>query len=259
MDLGIKGKRVLVTGASQGVGKEIALAFAAEGCKVAAIARREGPLKALIEEMGGLKQGHTYVCADLMEEGRPAAAVKDLIARGGDIEIVVHNVGGTLKIKDPLAAAKEWARVWRFNVGVAIEINNVVVPKMQANKWGRIIHISSVASQDFRGSPAYAASKAYLNAYTKVAGRAFAPDGIVVSALMLGAFYAKGGHWDEDNYTGEEEKEAFLRKRSDFLRHHHAIGRLGKAEEIAPFALFMASQQASFAAASLIPVDGGTM
>jgi len=76
---------------------------------------------------------------------------------------------------------------------------------------------------------------------------------------MLGALYAEGGHWDENTYTTGGAKEAFLNKRSDFLRHHHAIKRLGTAQEVAPFAVFMASEQASFASASLIPIDGGTM
>jgi NAD(P)-dependent dehydrogenase (short-subunit alcohol dehydrogenase family) len=76
---------------------------------------------------------------------------------------------------------------------------------------------------------------------------------------MPGAIYAPGGHWDENSPHNRKDQEAFFRKRADFLRHHHAVGRLGLPEEIAPFAVFMASQQAAFAQASLVPVDGGTM
>jgi len=259
MDLGIKDKRVLVTGASQGIGKQIALAFAREGCRVAVIARREPELRKVIDEMGGINAGHAHKAGDLMQEGVPVALVKKLIEEGGDIDIVVHNVGGPMKTSEPLGPSEVWHKVWHFNIGIAIDINALLIPKMQERRWGRVIHVSSVAGQDLRGSAQYAASKAYLNAYSVVLGRAVAPTGVVVSALMPGAVYAERGHWDEKTYQDKEAKDNFLRKRSDFLRHHHAIGRLGTAEEIAPFALFMASEQASFAAGSLIPVNGGTM
>ncbi len=259
MDLGIKGKNVLITGASQGIGKAIALEFAKEGCKVSVIARREEELKQTVLEMGGKEKGHDHYAIDLMEDGAPEKAVKALIKRNGDYDIVVHNIGGTLGVKDILSPMDEWLKVVKFNVGVSIDINRIVVPPMQKKKWGRIINISSISGIELRGSAPYGAAKAYCNAYTKVLGRALAPDGIVVSAVLPGAIYAPGGHWDEDNPMNQKDLDAFLRKRSDFLRHHHAIGRLGTAEEIAPFVVFMASKQVTFAPTTLIPVDGGTM
>ena len=259
MDLGIKDKKVIITGASQGIGHAIALAFAKEGCKVSVIARRESLLKEMIDEMGSEKNGHSYYAIDLMEDGAPTKAVKELVKKNGNYDIVVHNVGGTLNVKDILSPMGEWCKVWRFNVGIAIEMNQHLVPSMQAQKWGRIIHISSSSAESLRGSAPYGAAKAYLNAYTKVLGRALAKDNIVVSALMPGAIYAKGGHWDENSEINVHIKEAFFKKRDDFLRHHHAIGRLGTAEEIAPFVLFMASRYVTFATTSLIPIDGGTM
>ena len=187
-----------------------------------------------------------------MEEGAAARAVQELTDAQDAFEIVVHNVGGTLGMKNPLAPMEDWHRVWQFNVGIAQEINALVIPAMQKKQWGRVIHISSVAALDLRGSCGYGPSKAYLNAYTQVLGRAVAPDGVVVSAILPGAVYAPGGHWD----WVQENKPEML---ADFLRHHHAVGRLGTAEEIAPFVLFMASEHVTFAQAALINVDGGTM
>lgn len=258
MDLGIKGKRVLITGASQGMGHAIALEFAKEGCRVAVIARREEKLMELVEELGGKEKGHTHLATDLMKKAEPTRAVKELTEHE-NFDIVVHNLGGTLGVKDPLAAVEDWNEVWQFNVGIAIEMNALLIPPMQAQQWGRVIHISSISAESLRGSPAYGAAKAYLNAYTKVLGRAVAKEGIVVSALMPGAIYAKGGHWDEESEMNQKDRETFLRKREDFLRHHHATGRFGTAEEIAPFAVFMASKYVTFAQGSLIPIDGGTM
>ena len=258
MNLGINGKRVLVTGASSGLGRLIATEFAKEGCLVSAIARREKELKELVKEMGGEEKGHSFYQTDLMEEGAPAKAVKELSKENG-FDIVVHNLGGTLEIKDPLASMEDFFNVWKFNVGISIEINNLAIPQMKKRKWGRIINISSISAESLRGSAAYAAAKAYLNAYTKTLGRAVAKDGIVVSAIMPGAIYTQGGHWDENSQKNAKDKEAFLKKKSDFLRHHHAIGRMGNTEEVVPFVLFMASKHVTFANGSIIPVDGGTM
>jgi len=258
MDLGIKGKKVLVTGASQGIGKEIALSFAREGCKVSIIARREDKLKEVLQEMGGEEQGHAYRAIDLMPEENPPKALKDLLGKNGNYDIVIHNIGGSLEIRDPAAPFEDWYKVWRFNAGIAIQMNHFLIPPMQRQGWGRIIHISSQAAEGLRGCPAYGVSKAYLNAYTKALGKRIAQDSIVVSAIAPGAIDAPGGHWNENSPENINEKQAFLAKKSDFLKHHQAIGRLGKADEISSFALFMASKYVTFANGSVIFVDGGT-
>ena len=258
MDLGIKNKRVLITGTSQGIGRAIALEFAKEDCRVCLISRNKNKVETILEEMGGEKAGHSLYITDLLQPGASARAVQDLVTNYGFFDILIHNIGSTLNVKDVLSGCDDWYRVWYFNVGVAIEINRILIPYMKEQKWGRIIHISSISAKALRGSGPYCAAKAYLNAYTKILGKDVAKDGIVVSALMPGAIYSEGGHWDENNEINALDKDTFFRKREDFLRHHHAIGRLGTAEEIAPFAVFMASQYVTFAQGSLIPVDGGT-
>ena len=252
MDLGISGKRVLITGASQGIGRAIAMSFAEENCKVSVIARREKVLRQVVEEVGGVERGHNYCVTDLMEEGAPRRAVEELVEANGCYDIVIHNIGGTLQVKDPLSPMVQWRNVWQFNVGIAIEMNELLIPPMREKKWGRVVHISSISAENLRGSGPYGAAKAYLSAYTKVLARGIAQTGVVVSAIMPGAIIAEGGHWDKIR----KSNPAMM---ADFLRHHHAVGRLGTAEEIAPFAVFMASEYASFAQGALINVDGGTM
>ncbi len=252
MDLGLSGKRVLVTAGSRGLGAAAARAFAGEGCRVAVVARDPVRLEALQADLGGPEAGHAVLAADLMAPGAPARAVATLAGTGGPFDIVIHNLGGTLGVKDPLAGPEAWARVWRCNAGVALEINNEVIPAMQAGRWGRIVHVSSNAAESARGAAPYAAAKAYLNTYVKALGRRFAPDGIVVSAVMPGAFETEDGHWARVR----RDNPALL---EDFLRHHQAIGRLGRPEEIAAFLLFLASPLASFAPGSVLTVDGGGM
>jgi len=252
MDLGIRDKRVLITGASQGIGHACALAFAAEACRVTIIARRNDTLQAVVEEMGGTAAGHEYLATDLMGRNAGTEAAVNLLRSGDPFDIVVHNVGGTLELKDPLAPAEMWNRVWHYNVGIAIDMNAELVPPMIERQWGRVIHISSISAESMRGSAPYGAAKAYLNAYVKGLGRAVAPSGVVVSAVMPGAIWSEGGHWDR----ARKERPGI---EADFLRHHHAIGRLGTAEEIAPTVLFMASKHVTFAPAAIVPLDGGTM
>lgn len=258
MDLEIKDKKVLITGASQGIGKSIALAFAREGCKVTLIARREEVLKEIVKEMGGEEKGHSYISSDLLVEGNPTKIAEELCKLNNGYDIVVHNVGGTLGVRDVLSSYEDWYKVWRFNAGIAIEMNKILIPYMQKQKWGRVIHISSQSGVGLRGCGAYGASKAYLNAYTKVLAKGIAKDGIVASAITPGSIYAPGGDWDENSPKNNKDKESFYKKREDFLRHHMPIGRLGTPEEISPFVLFMASKYATFAVGSIVPVDGGT-
>ncbi len=257
MELGIKGKRVLITAASRGMGRGIALAFAAEGCRVTVVARNEKDLKNVLKEMGGQEKGHDYCAVDLMAEGAAVKAVQALVKRDGAFDIVIHNLGGTLNIRDHFASMEEWQEVWKLNIGIAIEINNIVVPLMKAKGWGRIVHMSSTASEHFRGAATYGPAKAFLNAYTQSIGRKLAKDGIVVSAVKYSIVKIAGGTWDENSEANRKCPEDFLRRKENLLKEHQPIGRLGELEDIIPFILFMASEHARFAAASIVPVTGG--
>lgn len=249
MELGISGKRVLVTGGSAGLGKATALAFAKEGCRVAVIGRNSENLESLLEAMGGKAAGHAIEVADLMSPGVPQGAVRSLEAQGGKFDILIHNLGGTLGVKDPLSPSAQWEKVWRFNVGIALEINNALIPGMVEQGWGRIVHVSSNAAETARGAAPYAAAKAFLNTYVKGVGRSFAPSGVVISALMPGAFEAEGGHWERVRRDNPDMLQ-------DFLSHYQGNGRLGRPEEITPFLLFLASPLASLATGSVLRVDG---
>lgn len=257
MDLGIKGKRVLITGGSRGIGAAVAKDFADEGCKVSIVSRDEDRLKEKVKEIGGRVKGHDYIVSNLRDKGEPARVAKELIAKHKKIDIVVHNVGGGLGQKDPFGKVEDWSAVWQFNVGIAIEMNAVLVPQMKKQGWGRVVHISSITAElgdpsmkSLGGSLPYAAAKAYLNAYIKGLGREMAKDNIVVSGVMPGVVLSKGKHWDKL----KNEKPELV---DEFLNHYYPIGRFGSAEEISPFVVLLASEKASFAAGSIIPISGG--
>ena len=253
MDLGLSERCFVVTGASQGIGAEAAVHLAREGADLILLARSEDKLQKVVQDLGRFGGVYRAYSCDLAEPGVPSAIARRILAETGKIDGVVHNLGGTLAVKPAQATPDEWNRVIHFNVGISIELNNALIPHFIENGFGRIVHVSSISAEALRGSAPYAASKALLNAYVTVLARELGKTNVVVSAVMPGAVYAEGGHWDHVSKTNPAMK-------ADFLRHHHACGRLGTADEIAPFIAFLCGdKQMTFAQGAIINVDGGTM
>jgi len=251
MVLGLEGKRALVTGGGRGIGRAIADGLAREGAKVAVVARTDSDIKQCVEQMGGVDAGHYGIAMDLMPEGRGGKLVSILAAANfGEIDIIVHNAGGTLGITDPFCSTEDWRKVYRFNLEIAIEINRLSIPGMQKREWGRVVHISSISAMENHGPVTYCAMKAALTAYTRSLGGVVAPDGVVVSAVLPGAVFTEGGYWDETYRTRPEHVSKYLSERQ-------RIGRFGKTEEIADYVVFLCSERASFNTGSIVPIDGG--
>ena len=251
MELGIEGRRALVTGASRGIGRSISLCLAREGARVAVVSRTGSDIEALVNEMGGAALGHYGMPIDLVPEGASGKLVDSLNkANFSPIDIVVHNLGGTLDITDPLCSIDNWRRVWRFNLEVAIELNVRLVPPMRERQWGRIVHISSISAMENHGPVTYCAVKAALTAYSRSLGRFLAPDGIVVTAVLPGAVFTEGGYWD----IASKERPEHVQK---YLTERMAIHRFGEPDEIGNIAAFLCSEHASFCIGSVVPVDGG--
>lgn len=249
MDLGITGRHALVTGAGRGLGHAIAKCLAREGAIIAAVSRTVEDIERLVEEIGGADAGHRAVPMDLTPEGAPVDLIHQL-RDFGPLDIVVHNIGGTLNITDPFCTIEDWRRVYRFNFEVAVELNNMFLPEMKRRKWGRVVHISSIAGMENQGPVTYCAMKAALTAYTRSIGGVVASDGVVVSAILPGAIFAKDGYWD---ITSRERPEHVQR----FLTERQRIGRFGRPEEIGNLVAFFCSELASFNTGSIVPADGG--
>ena len=251
MDLGIKGKRALVTAAGRGIGRAIALCLAREGVRVAVAARTASDVKAVVDEMGGENKGHLGQVIDLAQGGGPQQAVDYLKQKNfGTVDILINNVGGTVNITDPFCSMDDWKKVFRVNFDVAVELNRLLVPPMQEQKWGRVVQISSISSMENQGPVTYCAAKAALTAYTRSFGGVVASGGVVVSAVLPGAVFTENGYWDE----AQKKKPDHVRK---FLEERQRIGRFGKTEEIANLVVYLSSALASFNTGSIIPVDGG--
>ena len=251
MELGISGKKALITGAGRGIGRSVAEILAREEAEVVVVSRTKEDVDAAAAEItsrGGKCRG---IALDLCPEGAPAQLISELKAMGfWPLDIVVHNLGGDLNIKNPFCGVKDWRSVYRINLEVAVELNEAILPEMQMKKWGRIVHTSSIASVENQGAVTYCSMKAALNAYTRSMGRVVAADGVVMTAVLPGAVFTEGGYWDTASRERPEHVEKYLSERM-------AIHRFGSPGEISNFVGFLCSEHASFCIGSIIPIDGG--
>lgn len=250
MELGLKGKRALVTGGATGIGKAIVLELAREGVKVAFTSRNRERLTETIRDLGGVATGHYPVHSDIAADGAPGRAAETIWKEFGQVDIVVNNVGDTLGITDPHCSLDDWRRLFRLNLEVHVEVNNLFIPQMRAQKWGRIVNISAGASMENSGPVPYCAMKAAYTAYTRSMARVLAPDHIVMSAVLPGVVLTEHGHWETVLRERPEHAEQYLRERT-------RLGRFGRTSEISPMVVLLCSELASFCQGSIVPVEGG--
>ena len=166
MDLKIKGKIALVTGAGRGLGHGICKSLSNEGAIIIGCSRTEKDLNELANELNNAN--HKFISLDLELDEGPQKLINYIKSLGLVPDIIVNNVGGNLNLTDPLGPLDEWKRVMRLNVEVALELNREYIPNMQKNKWGRICHISSISALENQGPPSYCAAKAALNASSAI-------------------------------------------------------------------------------------------
>jgi 3-oxoacyl-[acyl-carrier protein] reductase len=252
MHLGIENKLALITGGATGIGKAIALELAREGARVVVTSRQEERIKATLAELEEISSGHDGVVIDLVREGAPTELVNSIQSKHGPLDIVVNNVGDTLGILDPLCSLNDWARLFRLIMGVAIEVNNAVIPSMKERGWGRIVNITAGAGMENSGPVPYSSLKAAFTAYSRSMGRVLALEntGIVMSAVLPGVVLTEEGHWSEILKTRPEHAEKYLQERT-------VLRRFGRPDEISPMVALLCSNLASFCIGSIVPVEGG--
>lgn len=263
MDLGLRGKAVLVTGSSQGIGHSIALAFAREGCQVTLNGRHARELEAAAEPMRAAGGTVHAVVADVTEAEGARRAVDETVRRFGSIHVLVNNAGGVGRFAafDDLTD-EEWLDVFKLNVLSAVRATRAALPYMQKQKWGRIINISSESgTQPDPIMPHYNASKSALNSLTKSLSKAYGKDGILintVSPAFIRTPLVEEMFKQQSRARGvsiDEVERILLRE----FRPNIVLGRAGRPEETAGVVVFLASEQASFITGSNYRVDGGSV
>ncbi len=263
MELGIRGKVAIVTGASKGIGRAIALALAAEGCKVVISARGIDDLRKVEAEITALGSVALAVAGDATSAADNIKLVDETVNRFGTVHILVNNAGGA----DAFSSFEEltdddWLKTWNLNVMSTIRMVRAALPHMQAQKWGRIINISSESAiQPDPFMPHYNASKAALNNLTKSLSKAYGKDGILVNTVspaFIKTPLVEGllrNQAKEQGISEDEAEQHFLKT----IRPNIVLGRAGNPEETAGIVVFLASDQASFITGSNFRVDGGSV
>jgi 3-oxoacyl-[acyl-carrier protein] reductase len=243
MDLDLKSKTAVVTGASIGIGRAIAKGLAREGVRVVAVARRKDLLEKLTQEVEALGGAVIPVVQDIMH----ADAAKKLAAAAlgalGHVDILVNNAGGSrpLPVDAPDSA---WDEAIALNFTSYRKIAHALLPQMIERKWGRIINITGKSEPE--GLNAAFAAKAAVHAWAKGLSREIGQHGITVNSIPPGRIMSEQ---IRRNYPEDYRKH--------FAEEEIPVRYWGEPEDLAALVVFLASPVARYITGTVIPVDGG--
>jgi 3-oxoacyl-[acyl-carrier protein] reductase len=245
VDLGLSGKKCLVTGSTGGIGLEVTRQLVAEGARVVTCGRRDAP--------GAGETAH--VVADLSQPGEPERAVDEAAIALGGLDVLVNNVGIARQARFEDVPDDEWSAYWQLNVMSYVRAIRAALPLLR-DGTGAIVNISSTAGKrPSTGMPHYSVTKAAVLSLSRLVADLYAKDGIRCNAVTPGptetdAWLGEGGLADQQG-----DREAVLAK----VGAGRPLGRLARPEEIAAVVVFLCSERASYVTGAAWSADGGTV
>ena len=245
MDLGLKGKRAIVTGGTRGIGNAIARLLAAEGCDVAICARHEGPVHETVAALARAGVKATGAAVDVADLPALRRWVGEAAAAMGGVDIFIANVSALAQGMDEEA----WRRGFEIDVMATVFGIEAALPFIERSDAGSIVVVGSTAMAEVYGpTRSYAAVKAAIIPYVKGIARNLAAKGIRANIVSPGNVYFKGGVW---NIVEERNPEMF-----QSMLARNPTGRMGTPEEVANAVVFLASPRASFITGTNLIIDG---
>ncbi len=253
MDLGLTGKVVAVTGASRGIGRGIAQAFAAEGARVAALARTGGDLASAVEMLEGGAGDHLAVTCDVTDPEQAVSALDRVRSELGGLDVLVNNAGRSqTRSRLDTLEVEEWHASIEANLSAVFYMSRAAVPTMIEQGSGSIVNISSISGPvAFANIGAYSAAKAGVIALTKVMAVEWAEFGIRANSVAPG--------WTESTMNHELRTDPAHRDLLETIRDEIVMKRFAVPSETANAVLFLAGASASYITGETIFVDGGWM
>jgi 3-oxoacyl-[acyl-carrier protein] reductase len=246
MDLQLKGKRCLVTGASRGIGRGTAKVLAGEGCRLAILARRTALLEDLAAEIEGSGGDRPLIVTTDLTEAGATERVRDTVVEAfGGLDVLVNNAGGSRPV--PWDASEEqWREGMTLNFELVRRLTNQFIPTMRAQRWGRILNVTG--ANEPPGVNIASVAKAALHNWAKGLSRELAPHGITVNCLPPGRINSEQ-ILNRLHPTPED--------RAAFIAANIPIGYFGEPEDMAYLIAFLASPRARYITGEVIHVDGG--
>jgi 3-oxoacyl-[acyl-carrier protein] reductase len=245
MDLGLAGKRCLVTGSTAGIGLEVVRQLASEGARIVSCGRRRAP---------GVGEA-AHVEANLARAGEPERVVDAAAELMGGLDVLVNNVGVTRHARFEDVPDEEWDAYWQLNVMSYVRAIRAALPRLREG-GGAIVNVSSTAGKrPSTGMPHYSVTKAAVLSLSRLVADLYAKDGIRCNAVTPGptatdAWLGEGGLAEQQG-----DRDEVLAK----VGAGRPLGRLARPEEIAAVVVFLCSERASYVTGAAWSADGGTV
>jgi NAD(P)-dependent dehydrogenase (short-subunit alcohol dehydrogenase family) len=252
MDISLAGRSAVITGASKGIGFAIATRFAASGADVAIIARGREALDAAVKAVGSSGRRVVGIQCDVAVAADVKRAYDEAMQALGKIDIVVNNAGTSATSSFEKLTDEFLQHDFDQKLFAAIRLTRLVWPQMKERRWGRIINVLNIGAKAPRGGSAPTSiTRAAGMALTKVLSHEGAPHNVLVNALLVG-FIEADQHVQSAKKAGIELKDYVAARAKEI-----PLGRIGRAEEFANIACFLASDAGSYITGTAINVDGG--
>jgi len=249
LDKEFVGKKIIVTGASKGLGAIVCEALAKRGASIAMLSRSKKEMDILKNRLNN-PSSHISINIDLLKNNSIKLAIKKAKKFLKQIDIVLHVAGGGFGLKEKLIKSEDLKTLFQINLGAAIEINRLVINDKTKSQLLKLVHVGSIASSEAVGSVGYNIAKSGLAAYVRSLGRELYKDKVIVTGILPGGFTAPGNAMERFRKKNMKDYKKFIKTRLP-------RGFMGVADEVLPMLLFLCSSHSSMMGGCLVPIDAG--